>query len=75
LLANPGVQYLVLQPEPGSELWVDLAVGAYEVEWFDITERRRFDAADVIAERDTTRVAFSPPPSMTGPTVLFLTAT
>ena len=74
VLANPGVQYLVLQPEPGAEFWVDLASGAYEVEWFDITERRRVDAADVIADGET-RVAFSPPPSVTGPAVLFLSAT
>jgi hypothetical protein len=71
VLANPGVQYLVLQPEPGAELWVDVAAGAYEVEWFDITERRRVEVADVVADGET-RVAFNPPPSVTGPTILFL---
>jgi hypothetical protein len=72
VLANPGVQYLVLQTEPGAELWIDLAGGTYEVEWFDITERRKVSAADVVADGDT-RVAFSPPPSVTGPAVLLLT--
>jgi hypothetical protein len=74
VLANPGHDYLVLQPEPGAELWVDLADGVYEVAWFDITERRRVEAADVNADGDT-RVAFSPPPSVAGPAVLVLTAT
>jgi hypothetical protein len=74
VLANPGHDYLVLQPEPGAELWVDLADGVYEVAWFDITERRRVEAADVNADGDT-RVAFSPPPSVAGPAVLILTAT
>ena len=73
VLANPGVQYLVLQPEAGGELWVDLTKGTYWVEWFDVTERRTLNAADVTADGDT-RVALSPPPSVKGPAVLFLTA-
>jgi hypothetical protein len=74
VLANPGRQYLVLQPEPGGELWVDVSDGVYEAEWFDITERRRLDAADVAVDGDT-RVAFSLPPSVSGPAVLLLTRT
>jgi hypothetical protein len=74
VLANPGVQYLVLQPEPGAELWVDLTDGTYQLQWFDVTERRTLDGADVTADGDT-RVAFSPPPSLTGPVVLLLTVT
>lgn len=71
VLVNPGIHYLVLQPEPGADLWVDLRNGVYEVEWFDIAERRKLSVAKLTADGDM-RVAFSPPPSLTGPAVLFL---
>ena len=38
-LANPGVEYLVLQPSRPAAFTVTLEPGTYAVEWFDVDER------------------------------------
>jgi len=41
-LANPGVEYLVLDPDgDGRPLTIDLHPGSYRAEWFDVTARGR----------------------------------
>jgi hypothetical protein len=68
-LANPGLEYLVLQPD-GDRFTVDLPTGSYQVEWFDVATREP-TASDVLrVESDGTVEFCSPFPS--GPAVVYL---
>jgi len=70
-LANPGSEYLVLEPAGGGRAFtVDLPAGSYRVEWFDVTTRetRASDVLSVGAEGPTEFSSPFPP----GPAVVYL---
>ena len=69
---NPGVEYLVLQPEPGVAFEVTLDPGTYALEWFDVDGRDRIESGTVSSE-DGGPVTFEPP-FAGGPSVLYLKA-
>jgi hypothetical protein len=68
-LANPGVEYLTLQPEPGA-FTVTLEPGRYVVEWFGVDGRETIEAKDVTVDVQGP-VDFQSPPD-TEPSVLYL---
>jgi hypothetical protein len=71
-LANPGAEYLVLQPsDPAEAFAVTLEAGAYAVEWHSLTTRATTPAADQTVER-TGRTNFTPPFEAAGPAVVYL---
>jgi hypothetical protein len=60
-LANPGKEYLVLQPEQAdAEFTVLLEVGRYEVEWFEVNTRKT-ESSDELIVKDSKKVAFTSP--------------
>jgi hypothetical protein len=67
-LANPGREYLVLQPE-GSAFTVALEPGTYRVEWFAVDARATAADDDVTVDR-MGPVEFRAP--FPGPAVLYL---
>jgi hypothetical protein len=70
-LANPGSEYLVLEPDGGGRAFtVDLRAGSYQVEWFDVTTRET-TASDVMSVESEGTVEFSSP-FPPGPTVVYL---
>jgi hypothetical protein len=73
-LANPGQEYLVLQPsgEAGS-FTVLLEPGTYAAEWFGIDDRRTVPGGTTTVEGATT-IGFSRPSALSGPSVLYLRA-
>ena len=69
-LANPGVEYLVLQPEPGEAFTVTLEPGTYAMEWFGVDDRTTVEGGRVSsAEGEPLRFQ---PPFDGGPSVLYL---
>jgi Family of unknown function (DUF6298) len=71
-LANPGQEYLVLQPSgAGDSLTVLLEPGTYTAEWFSIESRQTVPGDAVTVERSAAS-GFSPPAELSGPTVLYL---
>ena len=73
-LANPGSEYLILQPtESRDPISVQLVAGTYSAEWFSITDRKTQAADNVNVERDQ-RVELRPPFSAAGPSVLYLSS-
>jgi hypothetical protein len=71
-LANSGQEYLVLQPRGATEPFtVEVAAGAYAVEWYGVDCRETVRAGTVNAESDG-RISFTPPVTATGPSVLYL---
>jgi len=68
-LVNPGVEYLVLQPEDGP-FTVDLPTGAYAVEWFDVSNRETTPGERVVVDASAAVEFSSPFPA--GPAVLYL---
>jgi hypothetical protein len=71
-LANPGQEYLVLQPSgAGDSLTVRLEPGTYTVEWFAIEGRQTIPGGAITVERSAA-TGFSPPAELSGPTVLYL---
>ena len=48
-LANPGVEYLTLQPERG-DFTVTLEPGTYSVEWFGVDGRETVKSKDVTVD-------------------------
>jgi hypothetical protein len=71
-LANPGQEYLILQPaETAKPFTVTLATGSYGVEWYSINSRRTVEAGPVTVARDESR-HFIPPFDEAGPVVLYL---
>ena len=72
-LANPGDEYLVLQPSGSAEPFtVTLGAGTYGAEWFDVGGRETFLADEVTIESEGA-IGFSAP--FEGPAVLHLTRT
>ena len=71
-LANPGQEYLVLQPNGGEgSFTVHLEPGTYAAEWFGIDDRRTVPGAATTVERSSA-TSFSPPPELSGPAALYL---
>jgi hypothetical protein len=74
-LANPGQEYLVLQPTATTDpLTVTLAAGAYTVEWFSVNGRRTTEADQVALDRDQ-RLDLTAPFAEPEPAVLYLRRT
>jgi hypothetical protein len=75
VLANPGQEYLVLQPVATADpLTVTLAAGTYTVEWFGVDSRQAREAGEVTLDHDG-RLGFTPPFAEPEPAVLYLTRT
>ena len=71
-LANPGREYLVLQPDGADgSFTVLLEPGTYTAEWFGIEDRKTVPGDGTAVERSTT-TSFSRPSELSGPTVLYL---
>jgi hypothetical protein len=71
-LANPGQEYLVLQPGGAADPFtVVLEPGTYSAEWFSVQRRETIPAQARTVERSTP-TGFSPPASAPGPAVLYL---
>jgi hypothetical protein len=71
-LANPGQEYVVLQPDGAAgSFTVDLEPGTYTAEWFGIEDRNTVPGDAVTVERSGAG-SFSPPSELSGPTVLYL---
>jgi hypothetical protein len=70
-LVNPGVEYLVLQPEPSARFTVTLEPNIYAVEWFRVEGRETVDADAVTAGNDPTTFQA---PFGDGPSILYLAA-
>lgn len=72
VLANPGEEYLVLQPdEKGDPFTANLVAGTYSVEWYSVNSRETADAGKVTIE-GSNPVPFSPPFEEASPAVLYL---
>jgi hypothetical protein len=73
-LANPGQEYLVLEPSGAAgSFTVQLEPGTYTVEWFGVDGRATVPA-DPATVDGSTAASFSPPPELSGPAVLYLKA-
>jgi len=71
-LANPGKEYLVLQPsEAADPFTVMLEPGMYTVEWFSVNGRETKSTEEVTVERNGS-TSFTAPFSENGPAVLYL---
>jgi hypothetical protein len=71
-LANPGEEYLVLQPhEEAGPFTVTVEAGRYAVEWFDITSRQT-EVDDERAVERSALISFTPKERATGPMALYL---
>ena len=69
-LADPGNEYLVLQPtEVLTPFTVTVELGSYRCEWFSITSRQTVSDGEVFVERSEA-ITFTP--KTTGPYVLYL---
>jgi len=72
VLANPGREYLVLQPRGTAEPFtVTLEPGTYSAEWFAIDGRDTVPA-EAITVNHPMATSFGAPPEASGPTVLYL---
>jgi uncharacterized protein DUF6298 len=72
-LVNPGVEYLILQPEPSATFTVTLEPSTYAVEWFRVEGRETVDADQVTVDGNDPR-RFEPP-FPDGPSIAYLKAT
>ena len=72
VLANPGREYLALQPVPGTALSVAAEPGRYAVEWWNVVDRERCAGDPVIATDSGVRLV--PPFATAAPAVLYLRA-
>jgi len=75
VLANPGEEYLILQPDDAANPFtVKLDPGTYMVEWFSVNRREtRVEALVIVDEVGDSK--FMLPFQETGPTVLYLKRT
>jgi hypothetical protein len=73
-LADPGVAYVVLQPEPAASFTVTLESGTYSAQWFNIDDRVTAQAEEVTVSAATTQT-FTSPFTTLGRSVLQLTRT
>ena len=72
VLANPGEEYLVLQPSEAAEPFtVELNAGTYAVEWFSVNSRETKAGDDVTIKRKASP-SFTAPFVQAGPAVLYL---
>jgi hypothetical protein len=72
VLANPGEEYLILQPNETAEPFtVTLAAGTYAVEWFSVDARQTREADRVMVASDGS-VDFTAPFAEAHPAVLYL---
>ena len=72
VLANPGEEYLVLQPsETADPFTLALEAGNYSAEWYSVTSRQTEIGGDVIVESDGS-INFTAPLAEAGPVVLYL---
>lgn len=71
-LANPGEEYLVLQPDETSDPFtVGLEVGTYSAEWHSLATRETKEAGEVTVENRGS-ASFTAPFPQAGPVVLYL---
>lgn len=71
-LANPGEEYLVLEPGETTEPFtVTLEAGTYLVEWYSLNSRETKDAGKV-AVPESEGISFTAPAGQVGATVLYL---
>src|SRR6185437_6342198 len=71
-LANPGKEYLVLQPtEALSPFTVTLEAGTYAIEWFSVSSRQTIADGEIAIERSGAST-FIPEAPLIGPFVLYL---
>jgi hypothetical protein len=71
-LANPGQEYLILQPSGAAgSLTVQLEPGTYAVEWFDVEGRKAFPGDPITVDRPIA-TSIEAPPEVAGPVVLHL---
>jgi hypothetical protein len=70
-LANPGVEYLVLQPDDDAEFTVAIEPGSYAAAWYAVTTRTSVDAGHVTVV-ESSRVTFRHPFDSPAPAVLHL---
>jgi uncharacterized protein DUF6298 len=71
-LANPGREYIVLQPSATNEAFeVQLVAGSYEVEWYSVQSRETRKGGTVSVARDGS-VRFTSPFVVVGPSVMYL---
>jgi hypothetical protein len=71
-LANPGREYLILQPDKSAKPFtVTLAAGSYGVEWYSVNSRRTVEADPVTVVHDGSR-HFIPLFDEAAPVVLYL---
>ena len=71
-LANPGQEYLVLEPSGAADpVTVRLEPGTYQVEWFSIQDRHTIPGAATTVE-SSTGISFSASSAASGPAVLYL---
>jgi hypothetical protein len=74
-LANPGAEYVVLQPAATADPFiVELAAGTYAVEWFGVDSRQTAAADEVSVDRER-RLGFTAPLAEPEPAVLYLRRT
>lgn len=74
-LANPGQEYLILQPaDTAGPFTVRLEPGNYSAEWFSIASRQTVQGQDRTVH-SATGMSFSPPSQASGPVVLYLNKT
>jgi hypothetical protein len=72
VLANPGQEYLILQPgEIANPFSVTLPVGMYSVEWFSINHRETREVGNLTV-KTARNVNFSTPFAVAGPAALYL---
>jgi hypothetical protein len=72
VLANPGKEYLILQPSETSDPFtVTLEAGTYTVEWFSVDSRETKDVGKVTIKNDGS-TSFTAPFAKVGPAVLYL---
>ena len=71
-LANPGNEYLVLQPsETVDSFTLTLNAGTYTIEWYSVKSRETKEAGKVTVPSDGS-ISLTAPFSKAGPTVLYL---
>jgi hypothetical protein len=71
-LANPGEEYLILQPSAAAAPFtVTLEAGAYSVEWYSVNSRETTAAGTLTVETGGS-ASFTAPFAAAGPAVLHL---
>jgi hypothetical protein len=71
-LANPGAEYLVLQPDDsGGPFTVELVDGSYTGQWYSVNSRETTDVGEIKVPRGGS-ISFTAPFAKAGPAVLYL---